>query len=126
VERNVMSTIYKLICIVRYSFQSWILFFQFVKFCMVECWNGNYSPSLGCAMHVAAVEWCGNLKNFETLMSLGPVNVHSNITINTRWESKILYTTIHKIKSFSNTIFRIALGCVHNSSYIYNYIYILI
>jgi hypothetical protein len=86
----------------------------------------NYSPSLDCAMHVAAVEWCGNLKNFETLMSLGPVNVHSNITINTRWESKILYTTIHKIKSFSNTIFRIALGCVHNSSYTYNYIYILI
>lgn len=60
----------------------------------------NYTPSLDCAMHVAAVEWCGNLKNFETLMSLGPVNVHSNITINTRWESKILYTTLHKIKGY--------------------------
>jgi hypothetical protein len=55
-----------------------------------------------CAICIAAAECCGNSTNFEMLMSLQPVNklkTHSNITINTRWESKILYTISHKNKN---------------------------
>lgn len=100
--------------------------FPVLSVCQV-LYNGmlewNCGSSVDCVIRVAAVECCGNLRNFETLMSLGPVSIHSNITINTRWESKILYITCHKNKKVvSNTFFRIALGCVHNSSYIYIYI----
>jgi len=42
----------------------------------LEVWNEITALFcfVDCAMHVAAVEWFGNLTNFETLMSLGPVN----------------------------------------------------